>query len=147
MAWSSLETNEVVTKNELAANIWCDSNAYTHYVSAIKFPTHGNSTYSYMVVCFVGVNYTEFSSNPNQQTNGKILTTLPLEFRPNVTIGHDVAFEADWNHTIVNQLYAGCSSIRIFTNGNVTIYGFRNAVKGGNSYFWLSGSVSWLRVS
>lgn len=147
MAWSSLGTNEVVTKNELAANIWCDSLAYTHYVSAIKFPTHGNSPYRYMVVCFVGVDYTYFSSNHNQQTNGKILTTLPLEFRPNEVIGHDIAVEADWNYTIANNLYMGCSSIRVFTNGDVTIYGFRNANKGGNNYFWLSGSISWLRIS
>lgn len=147
MAWSSLGTNEVVTKNELAANIWCDSLSYTYYVSAIKFPTHGNPQYPYMVVCFVGVNYTYFSSNHIQPTNGKILTTLPLEFRPNVTIGHDIAIEGDWNHTIANNLYIGCSNIRIFTNGEVTIYGFRNANKGGNNYFWLSGSVSWLRTS
>ena len=147
MAWSSLGTNEVVTKNELAANIWCDSSAYAHYVSAIKFPTHGNSSYPYMVVCFVGINHTEFSSNHNQATNGKILTTLPLEFRPNETIGHDVAVEADWNSTVANKLYLGCSNIRIFTTGNVTIYGFRNAQKYGNNYFWLSGSVSWLRTS
>lgn len=147
MAWSSLGTNEVVTKNELAANIWCDSNAYAHYVSAIKFPTHGNSQYPYMVVCFVGVNYTEFSSNYKQATNGKILTILPLEFRPNEVIGHDVAVEADWNSTVANNLYLGCSNIRIFTNGNVTIYGSRNAQKYVNNYFWLSGSVSWLRTS
>lgn len=147
MAWSSLGTNEVVTKNELAANIWCDSREYTYYVSAIKFPTHGNSSYQYMVVCFVGVNYTYFSSNHNQQTVRKILTTLPLEFRPNEVIGHDIAVEADWNYTIANNLYLGYSNIRIFTNGEVTIYGFRNANKGGNNYFWLSGSVSWLRIS
>lgn len=135
MAWSSLGTNEVVTKNELAANIWCASSAYAHYVSAIKFPTHGNSSYPYMVVCFVGVNYTYYSSNHNQQTNRKILTTLPLEFRPNVTIGHDIAIEADWNHTIANGLYLGVSNIRIFSNGEVTIYGFRNANKDGGNYF------------
>lgn len=147
MAWSSLGTNEVVTKNELAANIWCDSLAYTHYVSAIKFPTHGNSSYPYMVVCFVGVSHTYFSANHNQQTVRKVLTTLPLEFRPNEVIGHDIAVEADWNYTIANNLYLGCSNIRIFTNGEVTIYGLRNAQRGGNNYFWLSGSVSWLRTS
>lgn len=147
MAWSSLGTNEVVTKNELVENIWCDSLAYTYYVSAIKFPTHGNSPYRYMVVCFVGVNHISFSSNHNQQTVRKILTTLPIEFRPNDIIGHDIAVEADWNYTLPNNLYLGCSNIRIFTNGEVTIYGFRNANKGGNNYFWLSGSVSWLRIS
>lgn len=147
MAWSSLGTNEVVTKNELAENIWCDTLSYTYYVSAIKFPTHGNSSYPYMVVCFVGVNCTYFSSNHNQPTNKKILTTLPLEFRPNEVIGHDITVEADWNYTIANNLYLCCSSIRIFTNGEVTIYGFRNTQRGGSNYFWLSGSVSWLRIS
>ena len=147
MAWNDLGTNEVVTKNELAANIWCASSAYAHYVSAIKFPTHGNSLYPYMVVCFVGINHTEFSSNHNQQTNGKVLAILPLEFRPNVTIGHDVAVEADWNSTVPNNIYIGCSNIRVFTNGEVSIFGFRNAQKGGNNYFWLSGSISWLRTS
>lgn len=147
MAWSSLGTDEVVTKNELAANIWCDDLPYTHYVSAIKMPTHGNSSYPYMVVCFVGVNYTCFSSNHNQQTKGKILTTLPSEFRPNVVIGQDMAIEGDFNSTIANSLYMGSSNVQIFTNGDVAIYGFRNATKVGKNYFWLSGSVSWLRTS
>lgn len=147
MAWSSLGTNEVVTKNELAANIWCDGLSSGYYVSAIKFPTYGNSSYPYMVVCFVGVNYTYFSSNHNQQTIGRSLTTLPSEFRPSMTIGHDIAIEADWNNTVANNLYMGSSNIRVFNSGAVTIYGFRNANKGGNNYFWLSGSVSWLRSS
>lgn len=147
MAWSSLGTNEVVTKNELAANIWCDGLSSGYYVSVIKFPTYGNSSYPYMIVCFVGVNYSYYSSNYLQMTQGRQLTTLPSEFRPSMTIGHDIAFELDFNDTFPGGLFYGTSNIRIFGSGAVTIYGYRNAAAGSNNYFWLSGSVSWLRSS
>lgn len=147
MAWANLGINEVVTKNELAINNWSDGNSTGYYVSVMKFPTQGVSVYSYSVMCFVCVNYSWYSSDKNNETKGRILTTLPSEFRPSTTIGHDIAVEADFNTTVANNIFFGASNIRIFSSGAVTIYGFRNAMKYGNNYFWLSGSLSWLRSS